>query len=131
MAANIACCICGARPYPELGPPGRREDFELLKLVEREADDGEGKWWAPASENDGAEYCSEHWRPGPRGASRRIASSRGPSGSLRTRQGLLLSPRRDPHCGRALAATLIGSPPLRSSPSRRSIRRSTRKGGPR
>jgi hypothetical protein len=32
IGANICCCICGARPYPELAPPGTREDFDLLKI---------------------------------------------------------------------------------------------------
>ena len=64
MAANIACVICGARPYPELGPPGTREDFNLLKLVERQSADGKSKWWAPAGAGEGRWFCSRHRRSG-------------------------------------------------------------------
>jgi hypothetical protein len=32
-APAIACSICGARPYPELGSPGTREDFDLRKFT--------------------------------------------------------------------------------------------------
>jgi len=32
MGAGIFCVVCGARPYPELGPPGTREDFDLIRL---------------------------------------------------------------------------------------------------
>jgi hypothetical protein len=35
MAANIFCGVCGARPFPEFGPPGTRQDFDLIKLAER------------------------------------------------------------------------------------------------
>jgi hypothetical protein len=68
MAANIAYVICGARPYPELGPPGTAEDHDLrkLKLVERRTDDGQSKWWAPADGGEGDWFCSAHWRNGPR-----------------------------------------------------------------
>jgi hypothetical protein len=50
LGANIACCICGARPYP---PEGVREDFDLLKLKA----DG-----SPAGEGEGAWYCSLHFQ---------------------------------------------------------------------
>jgi hypothetical protein len=30
--AGIFCVVCGARPYPELGPPETREDFDLMRL---------------------------------------------------------------------------------------------------
>jgi hypothetical protein len=32
MSANIFCTKCGARPFPELGPPGTHQDFDLLKI---------------------------------------------------------------------------------------------------
>jgi hypothetical protein len=31
VGANIFCVECGARPFPELGPPGTRQDFDLSK----------------------------------------------------------------------------------------------------
>ena len=31
MGAGIFCAVCGARPFPELGPPETREDFEWLR----------------------------------------------------------------------------------------------------
>jgi hypothetical protein len=68
MAANIACVICGARPYPDLGPTGTREDFDLLKLVEREIDYGK-IIWAPAGDTEGEWFCSLHRRGGPPGPS--------------------------------------------------------------
>jgi hypothetical protein len=37
MGAGVFCVVCGARPYPELGPPGTREDFDLMRL------DGDGR----------------------------------------------------------------------------------------
>jgi hypothetical protein len=58
---NIACCRCGARPYPELGLPETvRETFDLikLKLVMRDG----GKWWTPADENEGQWFCELHRR---------------------------------------------------------------------
>jgi hypothetical protein len=69
MAANIACVICGARPFPELGPPGTVEDHDLrkLRLVERKADDGKSEWWVPADAGEGGWFCSDHWQDGPRG----------------------------------------------------------------
>jgi hypothetical protein len=51
VGANIACAVCGARPYPVLGPPGTRQDFDLMKLKESGAPAGQGK---------GAWYCSRH-----------------------------------------------------------------------
>jgi hypothetical protein len=53
MSANIHCYKCGARPYPQLGAPGTRQDFDLLKLVQdkngsyRPAEIGEGEWFWP------------------------------------------------------------------------------------
>jgi hypothetical protein len=32
MSARIYCVECGARPFPELGPPGTRQDFDLRKI---------------------------------------------------------------------------------------------------
>jgi hypothetical protein len=32
MSADIFCIECGARPFPELGPPGTRQDFDLVKI---------------------------------------------------------------------------------------------------
>jgi hypothetical protein len=32
MGAGIFCAVCGARPYPELGQPETREDFDLMRL---------------------------------------------------------------------------------------------------
>lgn len=29
LEAGIFCVVCGARPYPELGPPDAREDFDF------------------------------------------------------------------------------------------------------
>jgi hypothetical protein len=67
MAANIFCRVCGARPYPELSlPTVVREEFDLLKLVQREGKDKDGKkinWWEPAGIGEGAWFCSQH-RPG-------------------------------------------------------------------
>jgi hypothetical protein len=34
IGANIACCECGARPFPELGPPGTRQSFDLRKALD-------------------------------------------------------------------------------------------------
>jgi hypothetical protein len=31
VSAGISCVECGARPFPELGPPGTRQDFDLSK----------------------------------------------------------------------------------------------------
>jgi hypothetical protein len=37
VGANIACCRCGARPYPiELGFPDARQTFDLLRI--------DGRW---------------------------------------------------------------------------------------
>jgi hypothetical protein len=57
VAAGIACVVCGARPYPELGPPGTREEFDLLKLVERK--DGV---WVAADVGEGSWFCRQHRR---------------------------------------------------------------------
>jgi hypothetical protein len=69
MPANIACMICGARPFPQLGPPETAEDHNLrkLKLVERKTENGKTKWWAPADAGEGDWFCSAHWRNGPCG----------------------------------------------------------------
>ena len=32
LGAGIYCVVCGARPYPELGPPETREDFDLMRV---------------------------------------------------------------------------------------------------
>jgi hypothetical protein len=62
--ANIFCVACGARPYPELGPPGAREDFDLMRL----ARDGR-----PAESTASGEwFCSQHFERV--GASYRIAA---------------------------------------------------------
>jgi len=50
MGANIACVVCGARPY---APPGFDESFDLMKLTEA------GK---PAGEGEGCWYCSRHFK---------------------------------------------------------------------
>jgi hypothetical protein len=67
MAANIACVICGARPFPELALPAIvREEFDLLKLVQRQGKDEDGEkitYWAPAGENESQWFCPLH-RPG-------------------------------------------------------------------
>jgi hypothetical protein len=52
VGANIACVVCGARPYPEIGRPGTRQDFDLPKLKES---------GAPAGEGEGAWHCSRHF----------------------------------------------------------------------
>ena len=69
MPANIACVICGARPFPQLGPPETAEDHDLrkLKLVARKTDDGKSNRWVPADAGEGDWFCSAHWRDGPRG----------------------------------------------------------------
>jgi hypothetical protein len=50
--AGIFCCRCGARPFPEVGPPGTREDFDLKRL------NAEG---CPAEGDAGRWYCSRHF----------------------------------------------------------------------
>ena len=30
--AGVFCVVCDARPYPELGPPDTREEFDLMGL---------------------------------------------------------------------------------------------------
>jgi hypothetical protein len=65
MAANIFCCVCGARPYPPEGG-GFREDFNLIKLVTTKDEKGRvtGR---PADMGEGAWYCSRHYVAGPKG----------------------------------------------------------------
>jgi hypothetical protein len=66
MAANIACTVCGARPFPELALPEIvRQDFDLLKLAQRESGTGDKKvtWWEPADETKGLWFCPLH-KPG-------------------------------------------------------------------
>jgi hypothetical protein len=52
--AGIFCVVCGARPYPELGPPDTREDFDLMR-VDRKGHPAE----SPAS---GEWFCSQHFK---------------------------------------------------------------------
>jgi hypothetical protein len=53
VGTGIFCVVCGARPYPELGPPGTREDFDLMRL------DRKG---CPAESPDPGEwFCSQHF----------------------------------------------------------------------
>jgi hypothetical protein len=52
--AGIFCCICGARPYPELSlPKVVLEDFRLMNLRET---------GFPARPGEGAWHCSRHYR---------------------------------------------------------------------
>ena len=51
--AGIFCVVCGARPYPELGPLETREDFDLMRL-DRKGRPAE----SPAS---GEWFCSRHF----------------------------------------------------------------------
>jgi hypothetical protein len=37
LGAGIFCVVCGARPYPELGPPDTREDFDLMRVDRKRA----------------------------------------------------------------------------------------------
>lgn len=53
MGAGIFCIVCGARPYPQLGPPKTREDFDLMRL-NRKGRPAE----SPAS---GEWFCSRHF----------------------------------------------------------------------
>jgi hypothetical protein len=53
MKAGVFCCVCGALSFPELGPPGTCEDFDLLKL------DDQGR---PAEADAGRWPCSRHYR---------------------------------------------------------------------
>ena len=51
--ASIFCVICGARPYPELGPPGTRGDCDLMRL------DRKGR---PSERPASSEwFCSRHF----------------------------------------------------------------------
>jgi hypothetical protein len=58
--AGVFCVVCGARPYPELGPPDTREEFDLMRL------DCKGR---PAeSPASGEWFCWRHFkRSGRRG----------------------------------------------------------------
>ena len=53
LGAGIFCVVCGARPYPELGAPDTREDFDLMR-VDRKGHPAEsralGEW-----------FCSQHF----------------------------------------------------------------------
>ena len=52
--AGIFCVACGARPYPELGPPGTRQDFGLMRL---------GRNGRPAeSPAPGEWFCPQHFK---------------------------------------------------------------------
>jgi hypothetical protein len=67
MAANIFCCVCHARPYPELSLPEIvREEDDLLKLVERSSGAGDKKVtrWEPAGEGEGGQWFCPLHRPG-------------------------------------------------------------------
>jgi hypothetical protein len=44
MGAGIFCVVCGARPYPELGPPETREDFDLMRF-DRDGRRAEAEWF--------------------------------------------------------------------------------------
>jgi hypothetical protein len=51
--AGIFCVVCGARPYPELGPLKTREDFDLMRFNRK------GR---PAeSPAPGEWFCSQHF----------------------------------------------------------------------
>jgi hypothetical protein len=45
---EIKCVVCGARPYPELGPPGTREDFTLMRLDDQGRPADDGRWYCEA-----------------------------------------------------------------------------------
>jgi hypothetical protein len=53
MGAGIFCVVCGARPYPELGPPEAREDFDLMRL--------DRKGCPAESPTSGEWFCSRHF----------------------------------------------------------------------
>ena len=59
LGAGIFCVVCGARPYPELGPPDTREDFDLMRF-DRKGRPAEN----PAS---GEWFCSRHFERTRRG----------------------------------------------------------------
>jgi hypothetical protein len=54
LVAGIFCVVCGARPYPELGPPDTREDFDLMR-VDRKGHPAE-------SRASGEGFCSRHFK---------------------------------------------------------------------
>ena len=50
--ARIVCCVCGARPFPEISlPEVVRSGFDLVKL------DGQGR---PSDQGRG--FCSRHFK---------------------------------------------------------------------
>jgi hypothetical protein len=53
MGAGIFCAVCGARPFPELGPPETREDFDLMRLNR--------KGRPTESPDSGEWFCSWHF----------------------------------------------------------------------
>jgi hypothetical protein len=56
--AGILCVRCGARPYPELGPPEVRQDFDLMKLFQNQ----DGGYRAAGIDEGGEWYCSKHFK---------------------------------------------------------------------
>jgi hypothetical protein len=57
---RIAWCICGSRPFPELGPPGTPAEHDLLKLIRCEGVDVKGKsisWWFITRPGEGSWFC--------------------------------------------------------------------------
>jgi hypothetical protein len=59
MGAGIFCAVCGARPYPELGSPETRQDFDLMRLDRKDR---------PAeSPTSGEWFCSRHFERVDRG----------------------------------------------------------------
>jgi hypothetical protein len=58
--AGIACIVCGARPFPELGPRGVREEYDLLKLGEVRGEDDKVKWWSVIGCGSAFWFCPRH-----------------------------------------------------------------------
>ena len=54
IGAGIFCVVCGARPYPELGPPQTRKDFDLMRFDHKghpAENPASGEW-----------FCSQHFK---------------------------------------------------------------------
>ena len=58
--ARIACCVCSARAFPELGPPGTREEHDLLKLGEVRDEKAKVKGWSTIGAGAAFWFCPQH-----------------------------------------------------------------------